>query len=403
MNSTRLLFWTAVVALGLMACGPSRAETDFDTPVTNMAAELGLRIDTALILEEAEAALAHEVATVTSFAAERSAGGPHDYYSEGRYWWPNPDDPDGPYIRRDGISFTGLFTDHRRALGDLGDDMSALTVAYLGTGDERYAEKARAHALAWFVDTATVMNPRLTYAQAIKGITDGRGIGIIDTKSLLYVSRALALLAEEDIFSAEELAAVRRWFGAYGDWLVTSDHGHDERDNGNNHSTWWGAQLAAYARLAQRDDLLDTARLQFRRQLDLQMDSIGVFTDEVGRTRPFHYTEYNLDGMTTLAHVASGPGHDLWRYEASNGTLRKAVDWYVDYFGRLHEWPYPAELEPAPAFEPADYLYLAAVGYGEPAYAKTFLTLHDRYGDDAGHHGAHDAHLAVLTWPGIND
>ena len=27
---------------------------------------------------------------------------PHDYYSEAPYWWPNPDNPAGPFIRKDG-------------------------------------------------------------------------------------------------------------------------------------------------------------------------------------------------------------------------------------------------------------------------------------------------------------
>ena len=28
--------------------------------------------------------------------------GPHDYVSEGPYWWPDPKNPGGPYIRKDG-------------------------------------------------------------------------------------------------------------------------------------------------------------------------------------------------------------------------------------------------------------------------------------------------------------
>src|SRR5690348_8378515 len=27
---------------------------------------------------------------------------PNDYYSEGPYWWPDPKNPGGPYIRKDG-------------------------------------------------------------------------------------------------------------------------------------------------------------------------------------------------------------------------------------------------------------------------------------------------------------
>ena len=33
-------------------------------------------------------------------ASPRSAGGPHDFFSEGDYWWPDPEHPDGPYIQQ---------------------------------------------------------------------------------------------------------------------------------------------------------------------------------------------------------------------------------------------------------------------------------------------------------------
>ena len=54
------------------------------------------------ILNKAASYLHQAPRTVTADVCERSKGGPQDYYSEGDYWWPNPKDPKGPYIRRDG-------------------------------------------------------------------------------------------------------------------------------------------------------------------------------------------------------------------------------------------------------------------------------------------------------------
>ena len=45
--------------------------------------------------------------TVTAASSPRSAGGKHDYFSEGDYWWPDPKNPGGPYIQRDGMSNPG--------------------------------------------------------------------------------------------------------------------------------------------------------------------------------------------------------------------------------------------------------------------------------------------------------
>lgn len=44
-------------------------------------------------LKRADAALESVPMTVTATRAERSAGGIHDFYSEGDYWWENPQKP----------------------------------------------------------------------------------------------------------------------------------------------------------------------------------------------------------------------------------------------------------------------------------------------------------------------
>ena len=54
--------------------------------------------------------------TITAFSSPRSAGATHDYFSDGAYWWPDPENPSGPYIRRDGMSNPDNFTAHRHAL-----------------------------------------------------------------------------------------------------------------------------------------------------------------------------------------------------------------------------------------------------------------------------------------------
>ena len=54
--------------------------------------------------------------TITAFPTKRSAGGPHDFYSQADYFWPNPKDPTGPYINRDGQSNPENFDEHRKVM-----------------------------------------------------------------------------------------------------------------------------------------------------------------------------------------------------------------------------------------------------------------------------------------------
>jgi len=111
--------------------------------------------------------------TVTASRSPRSAGGLHDYFSEGDYWWPDPANPGGPYIQKDGMSNPGNFNDHRRALMRFSVEMPALVTAWTLTKDKRYAIAAARHARSWFLAPNTKMNPSLRYAQAIHGRATG--------------------------------------------------------------------------------------------------------------------------------------------------------------------------------------------------------------------------------------
>lgn len=69
------------------------------------------------------------VQTITSFPAPDSPGSPHDFLSQADYFWPNPQDPSGPYINRDGQSNPANFSGHRKAMIALSVQMPALTAA----------------------------------------------------------------------------------------------------------------------------------------------------------------------------------------------------------------------------------------------------------------------------------
>lgn len=381
---------SAVTILMISSCGGSHKAAVTSSPKDNA---VQLNIDTAALLAAATKMLAIAPATVTATRASRSAGGPHDYYSEGRYWWPDPAHPEGPYIRRDGESNPDLFTAHHDALDDFSNLVAVSTLAFLVSNDARFSDQAVRHLMAWLVDTATRMKPNLEYGQAIQGINKGRGIGIIDTKNLILVAVSIQHLAHRDQLEVADYDGMRQWFDDYATWLTTSSHGREERDNGNNHSTWWGAQLAAFAKLAGREDLLDTARLQYRRQLALQMATNGSFPEELSRTRPAHYTQYNLDGFATFALLASGGKNDLWRYKSSHGSLRKAVDRQAKFYRHPATWRDTTALEPVIQPEAATFLALAAQGYDDPTYAALYRQLRDQHSQTS------EAHLALLLWP----
>src|SRR5436309_491979 len=129
--------------------------------------DLVAQTDRTRILAAANRYLSEQPLTVTSSHSQRSKGGPHDYFSEGDYWWPDEKNPNGPYIRRDGFTNPANFDDHRKAMVRLSLIVPALAAAWELTGDKKYADQAGKHLRAWFADPATKMNANLEYAQAI--------------------------------------------------------------------------------------------------------------------------------------------------------------------------------------------------------------------------------------------
>lgn len=332
--------------------------------------------DNQALIAQAETYLQQEPITITSFPAERSVGGLHDYYSEGSYWWQNPDDPDGPYIRRDGYRNPANFTKHSNAMRNLNKWVTTLVAAYEVTGDEKYARQALKHLNAWFVNADTKMNPSLLYGQAIKGIVTGRGIGIIDTVKLIEVALSIIELENSGFLKGEALVNIKEWFNAYATWLTTHPYGIDERDNGNNHSTWWAAQVAVYAKVADRPDLLALAQAQFKKMLPQQMTADGRFPEELARTKPYGYTVYNLDAWTTLARLASTKKENLWEYKSPVGSLRKAIDFFVPFVKDKSKWTLPPDVD---GFEnqphQSNFLLFAAMGYQDESYYNLWKSL----------------------------
>src|SRR6266404_5578866 len=222
------------------------------------------KFDRARVIETADRYLKEPPLTITASTSPRSAGGAHDFFSEGDYWWPDPQNPGGPYIQRDGMSNPENFVDHRRYLMRLSVQVPALVAAWKLTRNPGYAALAARHLRAWFIDERTRMNPNLQYAQAIHGRFTGRGIGIIDTIHLVEVARATEALKDSRTLSMTELSGITQWFKDYLTWMTTSSNGIEEREAKNNHGTCWLMQVAAFAHLTGDQKLLDYGRDRFK-------------------------------------------------------------------------------------------------------------------------------------------
>ncbi len=333
------------------------------------------------ILERAAWAVKQDPETITAFRCDRSAGGIHDFYSEGDYWWPNPVSVDSPYIQKDGQTNPENFVAHRQAMIRFSRIMGALAAGYMASQDKTYLEKALLHAKAWFADPATMMHPSLQYAQAIKGRATGRGIGIIDTIQLMEVVQALKIMEKAGVIPPADLVAIRSWFEQYLQWLTTHPYGKDEMKAANNHGTCWVMQVAVFASFTHNDSLLTFCADRYKQVLlPSQMAVDGSFPLELKRTKPYGYSLFNLDAMSTICQVLSKPGDNLWAYTVEKTkTISKGISWMYPFVKDKNNWPFAHDImywENWPVAQP--FLIFGAAAYNKKEYYQTWLRLdHD--------------------------
>jgi hypothetical protein len=288
------------------------------------------------LVQAAEISLKSEPKTIVVARNPRSAGGLNDFSSEGDYWWPDPKNPDAPYIQRDGLTNPDNFVAHRQLLLSFVRDFGILSATYKVTHEERYAAAAIKHLHAWFVDSATKMNPNLLYSQAIKG----RSIGVIDTVHLAEVALGVEALRGSKALNKTEDAAITGWFRDYLTWIRTHPYGVDESNAKNNHGTCWTLQAACFARLIGDQAALAECRKRLTEiHLPHQMAVDGSFPQELARTKPYGYSLFNLDVMTAVAVALSTPSDDLMNFKLADGrSLVRGVEFLAPFIADKELW-----------------------------------------------------------------
>jgi hypothetical protein len=365
MNCSRCI--TGLICLITLVLS-ARGQTAFDVA----------EFDKERVLKAADKFLKGKPVTITASRSPRSAGGEHDFFSEGDYWWPDPANPDGPYIQRDGMTNPDNFLEHRRALMRLSVQVPALAAAWKITGKRPYADKAAEHLRAWFVDEKTRMNPSLNFAQAIKGRFTGRGIGIIDTIHLVEVARAIEILEKSKALPGADQNAIKKWFADYLQWMTTHKYGIDEREAKNNHGTCWVMQVAAFASLTGNKELLEYCRTRFKTVIvPNQIEKDGSFPQELRRTKPYGYSLFNLDAMTTAAQILSTPEDDLWKFETPDGRgLNRSMEYMAPYIRDKKNFPKPTDVmyhDHWPMRQSS--LLFAGIAFQRPEYLELWKTL----------------------------
>ena len=86
-------------------------------------------------------------------------------------------------------------------------------------------------------------------------------------------------------------------------------------------------------------------RTRFKTVLLQQMAPDGSFPRELGRTKPYGYSLFNLEAMATICQILSTPEDDLWTFELPDGRgMRKAMAYMAPYIRDKKSWPKPPDV-----------------------------------------------------------
>ena len=326
------------------------------------------------LIADADKALAVTPPSVMQKTKVPPSGDKHDYMSIAPYFWPNPATKDGlPYVRKDGKvnpeSRAEAANDTLRARL-VGTTVETLALGYYFTRDEKYAEHAAKVLRTWFLDPATKMTPHFRFAQAIPGVNDGRGTGLIEARGLADAADAAILLVGSKHWSAADQQALLAWGEVYFEWLLGSKNGQDERAAKNNHGTWYDVQAVKWALvLGRKDKAKEICAEAITRRIGVQIQPDGKQPLELVRTASFSYSCFNLLALARLADLSEHAGVDLWQHKTTDGrSIRVALDFLVPYLGKE---PKPWTLQQIHESKPDEVLPVlraAALAYGDERY-----------------------------------
>jgi hypothetical protein len=310
--------------------------------------------------------------TVTAVRPKNIELDAHDFYSEATYYWPDVDHPGAPYMRQDGRANPGRFMDNKVALDAMSDAVFSLGSAAFLLDNAAYAQRAAKVVNAWFVNPKTRMNPNLEYAQAVPGTDTGRPEGVLDGRVLIRAIQGMEFLAATGSWDPKDQSATQKWFEDYLHWLMHSKTAEDEKNSGNNHASWYVAQLAAVANFV-GDNAAQQAAFAFYREniFPRQIRRDGSAPREEARTRSLSYSVFNLEALSMACRIAQAQGVDLWSLTSKNGaSIATVIDYLSPFLNEPHKWNKPQIVE----FETSGLYSLAFAGIGlkRPDYVALF-------------------------------
>lgn len=264
------------------------------------------------------------------------SGNWHEYESLSIYWWPNPKNPDGPYIAKDGeLNPEYKQYDYPRLL-QLVENLRDCSKAFYLTGDLTYYGFFCHQLDTWFIDEATRMQPDFNYCQFIPGRNGNRGNpqGMIDAYNFNEVLESIRLVHSQLSIGRKRMKALKAWFIDFAKWMQISEYGQTASHFNNNQGVAYDITLYNIClftgKKSVRRQVLDNF---FEKRIQAQIDEEGKMVEELKRTRAYNYSIFNLTHYIDFCILVKSDGKRL-----PEGILTK-TEQSISYLGRFTDQP----------------------------------------------------------------
>ena len=286
------------------------------------------------ILLEADKALDSKLVSIThNNWKQKLKVSPNEYVSLSTYYWQDPNNANGRYIKKSKINYDKYKYSDRKYIDIILNKIQYLAFAYKISDNQAYADKGIKFIKCFFLNSKTHMIPRLSHSGIVlkdqsKNTFTTHGC-IVDTNGFWILGDLI-----ETIFNSSESDATRSknammlWFKNMSDWFLYSDYGIKASNRENNWLTSYYVQVLSYlyasGQTASCKSILEN---NFERILSTQIETDGTQTYEQTRDNPIHYCNYNLHLLTRLALIGKKYNIDMWSYKASSekGNLYAAM------------------------------------------------------------------------------
>ena len=203
---------------------------------------------------------------------------------------------------------------------------SILAYGGLVLGKPDYSLRALEYLKVWMVDDTTRMNPHLNYAQYAGKDARPRPTGLVVARDLWLLPQTIDLLRASGVLASTDEVKINWWCKQMLRGLAKSEQFQSALSYQNNISTWAAVIVTS---LSLHSGELVSAMPMIRHAIVKFTEQVGHLNMqhyELKRSRPLHYSLFNLAGWCALSNILKRVGIDLLQYRGQSGeSLQGAI------------------------------------------------------------------------------